>query len=445
MNDDFRPWKQYICRACGLIYDEEFGDEDSGLPPGTRFEDIPDDWECPLCGVTKTDFEPYLKREHLIAGENVIQISRKAGIIVVGAGLAGWAAVTALRDANPDVPITMISACNADVYHKPELSVAISRGLTAEHLVREKAGEAARRLGVNLLTETYVTGLSPEFKQLRTTRGTFGYTKLILAVGAKPFMPPSLDPSLCWRINDLGSWNGLRTALGEAPQRIAVIGAGMIGCELSEDFARAGHKVTMIDRLSLPLNALLPDGAAEMLLHSQRNMGIEYVGNDLVEKISLDEERRKKVCTASGKNYLVDHIVVATGLLTDKRLAVNAGLRFINGIVVDPCTLQTSHPDIYALGDCISLEGLACRFIEPISKQAEAISNHINGVACEGYKHSSPVIRLKTRSLPIEIHGSPCQQGEWQTLDKKDSYLYMEQWLNGQTVAKLRVGNFKVA
>ena len=49
----------YICRACGLIYDEEKGDPDSGIAPGTRFEDIPDDWECPLCGVTKTDFEPF--------------------------------------------------------------------------------------------------------------------------------------------------------------------------------------------------------------------------------------------------------------------------------------------------------------------------------------------------------------------------------------------------
>jgi len=55
--DQTMPWRQYICRACGLIYDEEEGDPDSGLAPGTRFEDIPDDWECPLCGVTKTDFE----------------------------------------------------------------------------------------------------------------------------------------------------------------------------------------------------------------------------------------------------------------------------------------------------------------------------------------------------------------------------------------------------
>ena len=54
-----QAWRSFICRACGWIYDEALGDADGGLPPGTRFEDIPDDWACPLCGVSKADFEPY--------------------------------------------------------------------------------------------------------------------------------------------------------------------------------------------------------------------------------------------------------------------------------------------------------------------------------------------------------------------------------------------------
>ena len=53
------PYRQFICHACGWIYDEAQGDPDSGLAPGTRFEDIPQDWSCPLCGVTKADFSPY--------------------------------------------------------------------------------------------------------------------------------------------------------------------------------------------------------------------------------------------------------------------------------------------------------------------------------------------------------------------------------------------------
>lgn len=47
---------RWMCEACGWIYDPAEGDPDSGIEPGTRFEDIPDDWMCPICAATKADF-----------------------------------------------------------------------------------------------------------------------------------------------------------------------------------------------------------------------------------------------------------------------------------------------------------------------------------------------------------------------------------------------------
>ncbi len=57
MSEQDAPYKKYICVVCGYIYDEALGDPEDGIPPGTRFEDIPDTWTCPDCGVTKDDFE----------------------------------------------------------------------------------------------------------------------------------------------------------------------------------------------------------------------------------------------------------------------------------------------------------------------------------------------------------------------------------------------------
>ena len=51
------PFRKYECVICGYIYDEELGDPEDGLAPGTRWEDIPDEWVCPDCGVSKFDFE----------------------------------------------------------------------------------------------------------------------------------------------------------------------------------------------------------------------------------------------------------------------------------------------------------------------------------------------------------------------------------------------------
>jgi rubredoxin len=49
--------QRYICVSCGFIYDPTEGDPDGGVPPGTEFTDIPDDWFCPVCGARKRDFE----------------------------------------------------------------------------------------------------------------------------------------------------------------------------------------------------------------------------------------------------------------------------------------------------------------------------------------------------------------------------------------------------
>ena len=50
-------YRRYRCRYCSHVYDEALGDADSGIAPGTRFEDIPDDWICPECGAGKGDYE----------------------------------------------------------------------------------------------------------------------------------------------------------------------------------------------------------------------------------------------------------------------------------------------------------------------------------------------------------------------------------------------------
>ena len=49
---------KYVCDTCGYVYDPEVGDPDNGIEPGTAFEDLPEDWECPLCGVGKDEFSP---------------------------------------------------------------------------------------------------------------------------------------------------------------------------------------------------------------------------------------------------------------------------------------------------------------------------------------------------------------------------------------------------
>lgn len=438
MSRDDRPWRQYLCRACGLIYDEEVGDPDGGLAPGTRFEDIPDDWECPLCGVKKVDFELFEKPE--IAVVEMSASHTETGIVIVGAGLAGWSVVEAIRRLDQTVPITLVSACDANLYHKPELSVAIGRGLTEADLVKESGINAARRLGVQLLAGTFAVGLSPSLHQLRTTRGTLTYTHLVLAQGAKPVLPKSLPPELCWRVNDLAGWSGLQKALAKGAQTVAIVGAGMIGCEMAEDVVRAGHQVILLDRHDTPLAGLLPEQASKRVADRFAALGIDYIGNDAITAVTQEGDQQKCLHLSSGETRVVDHVLVATGLATDNRLSRSAGLDFDRGIAVDANTLQTSEKDVYALGDCISIHGNPCRFVEPINKQAAAISHALLGRDDNVYEHTAPVVRLKIRSLPVVVHGLPSADIDWTLVQDDDDELLMEQRYENRVVAHLKVG-----
>jgi len=172
------PYRQYLCEACGYVYDEAQGDPDGGLPPGTRYEDIPDDWACPLCGVTKADFRLYEAPDLSALRERAGAVSVAArggepGVVIVGAGRAGWQTAEALRALSPTLPITLVSQCAGDVYDKPLLSVAMARGLDKHALVRERGADAAQRLCVRLLAHTQAIRICADTRTLRTTRGKY--------------------------------------------------------------------------------------------------------------------------------------------------------------------------------------------------------------------------------------------------------------------------------
>ncbi|MGR3496234.1 rubredoxin [Citreimonas sp.] len=433
------PWRKYLCRACGLIYNEGEGDPDGGLAPGTRFDDIPDDWVCPVCGVGKGDFEPYERPSAPAAMAAQPAIGKSdIGVVIVGAGLAGWATARALRDLDPDRPITIVTACPGHVYNKPEISRALSRKADADALQRATGPEEAARLGIRLIPHTHVVGLSPQFRRLRTTRGTIPFTHLVLALGARSKIPNGLDPHHCWRINSLDAWRAFHARLGDRPRRVAIVGGGMIGCELAEDFARAGHHVQLVGRGALPLDTLIPAEAGQRLLAGLRRAGVDFIPGQTVANSTRAPDGTVSLTLGDGRVLSADRVVAATGLALDTRFLRNAGLDVSPaGITVESRTLSTGIEGIYGLGDCVAIDGAPCRFIEPIPKQAEIIARDIVGVEHSGYRHRAPIIRLKSVEVPLTIEGAPHAKGEWRVIVHSPEALEMERWDGDRRVARL--------
>lgn len=415
------PFLQYICNACGLIYDEAKGDPDSGLPPGTRFADIPDDWECPLCAVTKADFSLYtppdlskLRAAAASTGARPAAKKGKAGVVIVGAGRAGWQVAQAIRETDADLPITLVTACNGDVYDKPLLSVALAKHLPLDTLVRETGAQAAARLGVRLLAQTQATRICTRTHTLTTTRGNQPFDELVLAHGAQVALPPCLPAELCWRVNHLDAYLKFRAAIADKPQHIAIVGAGLIGSELANDLALAGHRITLLDPMPTPLARWAAAEAGEPVLAAWQALPITFMGGVSiagVEANSADSGPARVVTTTCGQRIVADQVLAATGLATPNRLATSAGLAWNNGIAVDGTTLATSHPRIHALGDCITIAGQASRYIEPIGRQAATIAAKLaarragaGDSACPiPYAAKPAVVRVKTTSCPLTL------------------------------------------
>ena len=424
MTDRSGALRRWLCEACGLIYDEAKGDPDSGLAPGTRFEDIPDDWRCPVCGVGKADFRaiaPAPTRGPAVPSR-CADVPRGEGVVVVGAGTAGWSVVRALREGGCDAPLTLVTACDGALYPKPSLSVALARGLTPLALVERPGAALAGELGVRLLAHAWALELDVGRRRLTTTRGTLRFSHLVLATGARPRRPalPGAGAARLLAVNDLAGYARLRAAWDAAgaraaadgrPPRLAIVGAGLVGCELADDFAGAGAEVTLLEAGELPLAGRLDAPTATRLREALRGRGVRFHGGATVQEVlapaggPADDARVGLIWRdAAGGSAAgaFDVGLVAVGVEPETRLARRAGLPVRQGVVVDEATLACVPGRVWALGDCAEVDGRVGGTVEPILRQARTVAGGIVGRP-ERYLSRDPVWVVKTACLPLTI------------------------------------------
>ena len=373
------------------------------------------------------------------------------GIVIIGAGLAGWHVIDAIRAKDKDIPITLITADSGDRYHKPMLTMAISQKKSAADLVRATGVDAAEAANIKLLANTQVTDVDASTQQLQlisalrsdpvyTNYATIGYDKLVLAMGAHPIFPKSLPEELVWHVNHIERFGQLQEKLATGSQHVAIVGAGMVGTEIAEDLLKAGHQVTLIDLNDAPLSQMLPPKATARIAQAVKSQGINFLGGYQVSAITRISDGKLQVsyealasATESStaepiEPLMVDHVIASTGLTVDDKLPTAAGVEFDRrtGIVVDAPTLRTSTANIYAIGDCMSIDGVPCRYVAPLRAQAATIADDVLGLDHNGYDHKPPMIRLKNKAISVMVTGVPKATGNWQVKTESDEELVMD-------------------
>jgi rubredoxin---NAD+ reductase len=363
-------------------------------------------------------------------------------VVIVGTGIAGYTVARELRKLDASVPIVLISEDDGSFYSKPMLSNALSMKKQAGDLATFDAAAMSAQLNASIVVRRRVERILPHEHEIVVNGASLRFAQLVLALGADarriPFPGDAADDVLS--VNNLDDYARFRERLQPA-RSVAILGAGLIGCEFANDLALAGYAVTLIDPASTPLSRLLPEGAGKSFASAFDRHGIRlYLGRSVtsVGRSATGYE----LTLADGESLSADLVLSAIGLAPRTALASSAGLAIDNGIRTD-AWCRTSAADIYALGDCAAIEGKMQPYVLPVMHAARALARTLCG---EPTRVAFPVmpITVKSPAVPTVIV-PPAEAGEWcyaQTADGPHDGLraVCESPVDGRTVGFALLG-----
>ena len=333
-------------------------------------------------------------------------------IVIVGSGLAGYGLARELRKLDRELPLAVVTADDGSSYSKPNLSNALAAGRTPQQLVNASAETMAQQLGAAIRTHTRVDAIDVPGRRLLLAGGELRYSRLVLALGADPVRLP-LEGAAAHEVlsvNDLADYARLRGKL-QGGRRVAILGAGLIGCEFANDFALSGHAVEVIDIAPQPLGRLLPAEAGLAMREALSRAGVRWHLGRTVEAVEY-AAAGLEIRFAGGARIGADVVVSAVGLRPRTQLAQSAGLAVNRGIVVDR-SLETSAPGVCALGDCAEVQGHVLPFVMPIMHAARALAATLAGRPQRVSYPAMPVV-VKTPALPTVVcPPAPDRGGAW--------------------------------
>ncbi len=413
-----RKWE---CIVCGLIYDEAKGWPDDGIAPGTRWEDVPEDWLCPDCGVGKEDFELLEEpADETAADDAVSEASPPAPVVIIGTGLAGYGLAREFRKHDAESPLLLITEDDGRAYSKPMLSTGYTKVTDADALTQNDATTMAANLNAEVWTMTRVLNIDTARKVLQVAEREqeVPYRDLVLATGASVIQPPLGGDALdrVYSVNDLMDYDEFRKAMSRlSVKRVAIIGAGLIGCEFSNDLLNGGYEIDVIDPMAYCLPTLLPEPCGRAVQAGLEAKGARFHFGPLVTEVNYPttgEQDKVLVTLSDGQQLEADIVVSAVGVRPRLDLAESAGLQTNRGIVADRL-LKTSADNVYAMGDCAEVEGHVLVYVAPLMAAARALGKTLAGESTPVTYPAMPVT-IKTPACPTVV-APPARDadGEW--------------------------------
>lgn len=291
-------------------------------------------------------------------------------VVVIGGVACGPKAASRIKRLNPAAEVTIIekgellsyAGCGLPFYIAGEVDSHNELMATPTGVVRDTHFFKAVK-DIDVRNHTLVERVDRQNKTVHAVRidtgdpVAFPYDSLVLAVGSKYQVPPIEGTDLrgVHFLQTVEDAQKIRNRSGKlAGKNAVIIGAGLIGIEVTEAFKKQGLNITIIERLETAMGQLLDPEIAYHVHNELAANGVTLRLGETVTRISGDTDGRVKSVVTDAGEFPADIVLIAVGVRPNTRLARDMGLEIgdLGGIKVDP-HMRTSDPDIYAGGDCV--------------------------------------------------------------------------------------------
>lgn len=341
-------------------------------------------------------------------------------IIIVGGVAGGASAAARLRRLDENSEIILIEKGEHISFANCGLPYYIGEVIKEkERLLVQTPEKMKKQFNIDVRVWSEVTSINTQNKtveisdRLNNKTYTESYDKLILSPGAEPVRPalPGIDAGRIFTLRNIPDTYKIKDFVDKtSPKRAIIVGAGFIGLEVAENLHMRGVNVTVVELSDHVIGPLDFEMAAIVHQHL-RAKGVELYLKEAVQAFEEDGAAIS-VKLSGGGTLKADMVIMGIGVRPETRLAVDAGLKIgqTGGIYVDEY-LQTSNPDIYAVGDAIEVKDFVSGnqalipLAGPANKQGRIAANNIYGLK-EKFAGTQGTSIVKVFDLTVALSGN---------------------------------------
>ncbi len=364
-------------------------------------------------------------------------------LVVVGNGMAGMACIEQILKHAPRFEITVFGDETHVNYNRILLSSVLA-GEKASDEITLHTREWYRNNGIRLRVGTRITDVDPVMNVVTAEDGTVtSFDTLLLATGSSAFMPPieGLDKDGVFAFRTLDDTRALLERAGPGVKAV-VIGGGLLGLEAARGLQVQGCDVSVVHLMDSLMERQLDATASYYLKTRMEALGMQVLLGRSTKKI-VGDSRVEGVTFADGSRIDADLVVVAAGIRPNVELGRKAGLHVNRGIVVND-HMETSRPDIFAVGECVEHNGICYGLVAPLIEQGKVLAATIAGNKGAVYAGTVQAAKLKIVGIDVFSAGTWADAADAEAVRYDDPALGVYKKLvlrNGKLAGVILVGD----